>query len=219
MNPPNVPGPSNLPPNEPREIPPSQPMPPPPPLGGGTPPPSSGGGIPPYNPPPAGRGGLFSGRNIILGLLGLLGLCCVCGALTFFVVLPRLGTSLGGAITDQLQTQVPGGLDTIQVTAVGTDFMTRLKNGDWNGAYNLCTPELQKELGSAANLNKRITDGKAQPASWSFADFSSITPTSSDAQIDGTATFSGNRTGTLRLVLDRVGANQWKISGFNLQPK
>ncbi|MCA1554415.1 MAG: hypothetical protein LC737_08555, partial [Chloroflexi bacterium] len=189
---------------------------PPPPLGGG------GSTPPPYTPPPArpaGGGGLFSGRNIILGLIGLLGLCCVCGALTFFVVLPRLGGSLGSAITDQLQTQVPGGLDTIQVTAVSTDFMNKLKAGDWSGAYALCTPTLQKELASAQALGKKITDGKAQPTSWSFEDYSTITPTSSDAQIDGSASFSGNRTGTLRLVLDRVGANQWKISGFNLQPK
>ena len=206
MNPPNVPGPSDLPPS-------SQSSMPPPPY---TPPP--GGAPPPYTPPPtrpAGGGGLFSGRNIIIGLIALALLCACTCAVVFFVVLPRVGSN----ITSQIQTNVPGGLDVVAVTAVGTDFMTRLKNSDWTGAYNLCTPDLQKELGTAQQLGTRISNGKAQPVSWTFDQFSDITPQSTEAQIDGSATFSGSRTGTLRLVLDRVGTNQWKISGFNLTPK
>ena len=199
MNPPNVPGPSNLPPDSTQSPPPYTPPP------GGTPPPMR----------PAGGGGLFSGRNIVIGLIALALLCaCTCGVI-FFVVLPRVGSN----IATQLQTAAPGGLETVQVAAVGTDFMTRLKNSDWNGAYNLCTPDLKKELGSAPQLGTKISGGKVQPVDWTFQDFSTITPTSQDAQIDGTAHFSGNRSGTLRLVLDRVAPNQWQISGFNLQPQ
>ncbi len=206
MNPPNVPGPSNLPPNEPGSTAPPPATPPP----GGTP--------PPYTPPPsrpaAGGGGLFSGRNIIIGLIAL-ALICVCACAAIFLVVRQGAINIG----QQIQTQIPGGADTIQVTLVATDFMTRLKNSDWTGAYNLCTPDLQKELGTAPQLGTRITSGRAQPVSWTFSQFSDITPQSADAQIDGTASFSGNRTGTLRLVLDRVGTNQWKISGFNLTPQ
>ena len=71
----------------------------------------------------------------------------------------------------------------------------------------------------AQQLGTKIAGGKVQPVDWTFQDFSTITPTSQDAQIDGTAHFTGNRSGTLRLVLDRVATNQWQISGFNLQPQ
>jgi len=61
MNPPNVPGGSNLPPNEPGNLPPPPNISP------------SGNTPPPYMPPPAtpsaGGGGLFSGRNIVIGLI------------------------------------------------------------------------------------------------------------------------------------------------------
>ncbi len=206
MSAPNVPGPSNLPPDPSRDIPPSN-IPP------------SGGTPPPYMPPPPARptgggGGLFSARNIIIGLIALALLCaCACGAA--FLAFGQGANILG----QTLQTSAPGLVDTAQVTAVAQAFMTELKSGNWSGAYAMCTPDLQKELGSAQALGSKITSGKAQPVEWTFSKYSAITSQSSDAQIDGTAKFTGNTSGTLRLVLDRVSGSQWKISGFNLTPK
>lgn len=196
MNPPNVPGQSNMPP-------------PPPPYGGSG---GASGGM--QNMPPAkSGGGLFSARNIIIALVALVFLCvCGCG-----IALVALG-GVGNIIGQQIQTQVPGGLDTLVVVTTGTTFMQQLKDGKFPEAYALCTPALQRDLGSAAALGKKITDGKAQPISWNFTDFSDIKATSKDAQIDGTAVLTGNVNGTVRLVLDRTGS-EWRISGFNLKPK
>ena len=97
----------------------------------------------------------------------------------------------------------------------GENFMTALKNGDVAGAYNLCTPALQRELGSAQGMQTRITNGRVQPTQWSF---SSRNINNDTAQLDGTVTFTGNREGNVTLVLAQVGG-EWKISGFNLKEK
>jgi hypothetical protein len=97
----------------------------------------------------------------------------------------------------------------------GEAFMTALKNGDAAGAYNLCTPALQRELGSAQGLDTRIKNGRVQPTAWSF---SSRNIENDTGQLEGTVTFAGNREGTVRLVLAQVGG-EWKISGFNLREK
>ena len=110
---------------------------------------------PPNMPPPAkpSGGGLFSGRNIIIGLVALV-LLCVCGCGGLFVV-------TGGAI-GTIFTQVAA------PTAVGVQFLTNMAAGDYAKAYGLCTPALQGVLGSPAGLGKRISDANALPASWSF---------------------------------------------------
>ena len=163
-------------------------------------------------PPPKAGGGLFTPRNIIIALVVLLFLCCCCGVAGLFIA-NRIQQGASSVISD-LSTLVP---EQGRIGLVGADFMTKLKAADWAGAYALCTPTLQNDLGSAAGLSKRITDGKVQPVSWTFTDFGSVTSTSQDAQIDGTTDFSGGRKGTLRLVLNRVGAG-WQISGFILKP-
>lgn len=217
--------------------------------------------MPPRTPPPArAGGGLFTGRNIVIGLLALLLLCvCACGLTSLAIGrgLVNLGAQIQTDIPNrllteipQIETQAPGPLQTrvpaatqtrapiigltrlpgpistpaasddqAIISQVGNNFMTQLKNSNWAAAYALCTTDLQRELGSAQQLGQRITNGKAQPITWTFQDFSEVTPDSVDAQIDGTAFYTGNRSGTLRLVLDRLGPNEWKISGFNLQPQ
>ena len=132
MNPPNVPGASSLPRNEP-------------------------GNLPPPNMPPPARpsgGGLFSGRNIVIGLIALV-LLCACGCVGLFVV-------TGGAIANVF-TQVAA------PATVGATFMTDIIAADYDKAYALCTPALQRELGSSAALGKRIGDARAQPVSFSFS--------------------------------------------------
>jgi len=162
--------------------------------------------------PPKAGGGLFTPRNIIIAVVVLLFLCCCCGVAGVYIA-NRIQQGATSVISE-LGTLVP---EQGKIGLVGAEFMSKLKAGDWAGAYALCTPTLQNDLGSAAGLSKRITDGKVQPVSWTFADFGSVTSKSQEAQIDGTADFSGGRKGTLRLVLDRVGAG-WQISGFSLKP-
>ncbi len=190
--PPNVPGPSNLPRSN---------------MPG-----ASGGsqGVPPAPPPPGqSGGGLFQPRNIIIAVIVVVALCCICGVIAFVAFYGINRTS--GPDISGLTNLTP---EQQQAALVGVDFMTKLKNSDWAGAYGLCGPALQNELGSAAALGKRISDGKAQPVSWKFDTMSPVNP---DTQIDGTIVFAGNVNGTVRLVLDRAGS-AWQISGFNLQP-
>ena len=132
---------------------------------------------------------------LIIGAV-ILGLCLVCVC----VITAAVGLGL---------------LGTQPTATAGENFMTALKNGDAAGAYNLCTPALQRELGSAQGLDTRIKNGKVQPTAWSF---SSRNVNNDTAQLDGTVTFTGNREGNVTLVLAQVGG-EWKISGFNLKEK
>ena len=177
MNPPNVPGPSNLPPSG-----------------------ASGGMQMGGAPPPKSGGGLFTARNIIIGLVAL-GLLCICGCVLIFGV---FGASIGTLFS---QIAAPA--------AVGTEFMQAVQSGEWNKAYSLCTPSLQSELGSASALGKRITDGRAQPTSFTV---SNTNLNNDRLEITGTANFTGGRTGNFELVITKSG-NDWKVAGFNLQPR
>ena len=178
MNPPNVPGASNLPGSSPSNLPP-------------------GSNVPPAAKP---SGGLFSGRNIIIGLVALV-LLCVCGCGALFVV-------TGGAI-GTIFTQVAA------PSAVGVQFLTATAAGDYTTAYGLCTPALQGLLGSPAGLGKRISDANALPVSWSF---SSTNLTNNRLDLGGTATFAGGRSGTVALVILKEGSD-WKVDAFNLTPQ
>jgi hypothetical protein len=95
----------------------------------------------------------------------------------------------------------------------GENFMTALKNGNYSSAYNMCGADLKNELGSVQGLENLITQGRVQPVSWNF---SSRNTSGNQAQLDGSATFSGNRNGTVRIVLEKSG-NDWQIIGFNLK--
>lgn len=185
MNPPNVPGPSNLPGNEPGNLPPTPNVPP----SRSVPPPSK----------PSG-GGLFSGRNIIIGLVALLALC-VCGCGAVFVL-------TGGAIANVF-TQVAA------PSATGVEFLTDLAASDYTKAYALCTPALQRTLGSPAALGKRVSDANAMPTSWSLGNASL---NNDRLELSGTAVYSGGRQGTVSLVIVKV-ANEWKVDAFNLTPQ
>jgi hypothetical protein len=143
---------------------------------------------------------LFTTRNIIIGLVALM-FVCVCACVGILTV---TGGSLATIFS---QVAAPA--------QVAGEFMGHLQTGDWNKAYELCAPTLQRELGSAEALGRRITNGKAQPTGF--------VPNNTNLKTDrlemtGTATFTEGRSGTFELVIDKLG-NDWKIVGFNLQPK
>ena len=143
---------------------------------------------------------MFSGRNIIIGLIALV-LLCACGCVGLFAV-------TGGAI-GTIFTQVAA------PAAVGATFMTDIVAGDYDKAYALCTPALQNALGSPAGLGKRIGDARAQPVSFSF---SNTNLNNDRLELSGTAAFAGGRSGTVSLAIVKVGSD-WKVDAFNLTPQ
>jgi hypothetical protein len=154
-------------------------------------------GMQPAAPKP---GGLFTTRNIIIGLVALVFLCvCACGGVAV----------LGGGTFAAIFSQIAPG------ATVGGEFMGHLQAGNWDKAYALCGPALQKELGSADALGRRVTNGKSQPTGF----VPSNTNVNNDRlEMSGSATFIDGRSGTFELIIDKIG-NDWKIVGFNLQPK
>ena len=181
-----------------------------PPAGGGMPPytppgggsmPPAGGGMPPNTPPPAkASGGLFTGRNIVIGLIALVALCA-CGGCA---ALALTGGAIGNLVSN-----------VAAPAAVGTAFMADLVAGNDSQAYALCTPALQSQLGSSANFTKRIDSGQARPTSWSF---SNTSLNNNRTDLTGTAEFANGRSGTVSIAVVKVG-NDWKVDAFNLTPQ
>ena len=97
---------------------------------------------------------------------------------------------------------------------VGEEFMTALKDGDYQKAFSLCSPALQRELGgNATGLERLIKNGRVEPTAWTF---SSRNVQNNEAELTGTATFTGNRQGTVRVTLGQAGG-KWQVIGFNLR--
>ncbi|HKZ54270.1 MAG TPA: hypothetical protein VJ123_02235 [Anaerolineales bacterium] len=93
------------------------------------------------------------------------------------------------------------------LSKVGDEFMTALKNGDYAAAYALCGPDLQQEVGSAEGLQAAI------PVALSEWSFSSISQSNDSGTLQGTAQ-GPDGAYDLTLVLQKVG-DVWKIAGYN----
>ncbi len=96
------------------------------------------------------------------------------------------------------------------IVASGDDFLTAMRDGDFERAYSLTTPALQQQLGDARRMGE--TAGAYRPQSWSW---SQRRMRNGIGMLEGEATYQSGRTGTVRLVLHKVG-DQWRIDGFNL---
>ena len=92
-------------------------------------------------------------------------------------------------------------------------FMVALRDGNYQQAYDMCTPTLQTELSDAAGLEEMITASNRKPSTWSFT---SRNINNDRGEVSGTATFADNTAGTVSIVLTKSG-NDWKIEGFNLR--
>lgn len=111
-----------------------------------------------------------------------------------------------------------GALKTAQAfTKVGNDFMTALRDGNYETAYSLLHPDLQKVIGAAADLQKGCEDNAAQPKDWSFSSVNTTTDAdkATTAKLEGNVTYQDGKTGVVTLELVQDG-DVWKIISFNL---
>lgn len=110
-----------------------------------------------------------------------------------------------------------GGLAALGLTGPATDagesFMVALRDRDYNGAYNLCDPALQAELGGVEGLQTLVEAGSATPASWSF---NSRQVSGNTATLSGSMTFANGQSGQVDLTLLNSGSS-WLLTSFNLR--
>jgi hypothetical protein len=141
------------------------------------------------------------GRRTIFIIVGVVaGLCVLCGLIGVVAV-------AGGAFAGITLTQAPADQ--------GEKFMTLLKQGDYDGAFELCTPELQQKLGDGDGLGELITRGNSQPTKWTI---NSRNVSGDRADLSGNVTFTGDREGTLALVLFKNG-EVWQVDAFQMKLK
>lgn len=141
-------------------------------------------------PTPAKSG---SGRKIALIVGGvLLGLLLLC------VIL--FGSLFAGVM----------GLTQPAVDA-GDKFMSALRDGNYDRAFELSTPSLQQEVVDAETLRDALES--KQPTKWSFT---SRNIQNDLATLEGTTTYANNESGQVEMELRKVG-NDWRVSFINLK--
>lgn len=104
-----------------------------------------------------------------------------------------------------------------EFSKTGNDFMTALKEGNYQAGYDLFAAELQAEVGEVSDLEKMMKDNNAQPQEWSFASWNLSTDANQNntANVEGTVTYQDGRKGAVTLELIKLD-NIWKIISFNL---
>ncbi|MCL6647081.1 MAG: DUF4864 domain-containing protein [Chloroflexi bacterium] len=99
--------------------------------------------------------------------------------------------------------------------AVANEFMSALRDSDWQRAYALLDPRLQREVGTVAQFQQLIVRGRAQPQSWNWT---RRNIDNDQATWGGSTTFTSGRRGTVELQLTRS-SNTWRLIAFDLQPE
>ncbi len=102
--------------------------------------------------------------------------------------------------------------DISAVQKAGNEFMTGLKDSQYQVTWDMLTTSLQAEIGTyndwVAFATPRVFD------SWSF---SNTQVQNNQAQLDGECAI-GSDAYTITLVFERVGTD-WKVSGINIKAK
>jgi hypothetical protein len=98
------------------------------------------------------------------------------------------------------------------VVTAGDGFMAALHNGDYAQAYAACTPELQQQLGSAAQIGT-LAAGR-RPATWTWT---SRSIRNGVGRLDGPFTYTDGKPGTAHLTFREVDS-AWKLTRFALNP-
>ena len=105
------------------------------------------------------------------------------------------------------------------VQKLAEDFMTALKESDYEGAYALFSRDLQEEVGSAADLQEMAQANGVLPESWTFSN-TNISTENGDVMgtVEGTVTYQDGGEGDLQITMLKVEAvtTVWIIVGFNL---
>ncbi len=132
--------------------------------------------------------------GLILGIAGGAVVLCVAFFLILFLVVLRV---------------------TAPAADVGEAFMVALRDGNYRAAYDMCTTDLQAEIGDADDLRALIEDSDAAPVKWTFT---SRNIRNDQAQLLGTGSFGGGQEADIEIVLNKEG-NAWLVSGFHFEWK
>ena len=98
----------------------------------------------------------------------------------------------------------------------GNAFMTDLKDGNFQAAYDMMTAELQQEIGSVESLGSMIVDNAATPAEWSFNAVNMSTQEGvNTGTLDGSVDYADGKSGTVNLEFVQDG-DAWKMLSFSL---
>jgi predicted small secreted protein len=104
------------------------------------------------------------------------------------------------------------GQDLSAVSKLGNDFMTGLRDGQYQQTWAMLTSALQTEIGG---YDAWVTF--ATPRTFDKWSFSNTQIQNNQGQLDGECSI-GTDTYTITLVMDKVGTD-WKISGINITAK
>jgi len=97
------------------------------------------------------------------------------------------------------------------VVTAGDNFMTALKTGNYAQAYDLCTPDLQKEYGGVSGL--ATSERNKRPVQWKWT---SRSIRNGVGYLDGTVTYAIGKPIMVYLELTQVG-NDWKVDSVTLE--
>ena len=92
----------------------------------------------------------------------------------------------------------------------GDRFMGALRDGDFQAAHAMATPELQREVGDAARWGASI--GNYQPAQWSWSQRSVRNDV---GRLEGSVTYRGGNEGRAELRLHQVDG-EWRVAAYRL---
>ena len=98
------------------------------------------------------------------------------------------------------------------LVASGDDFMRAMQARDFDRAYQLSTPALQRELGSADRM--RASSESIQPTEWGWSQRSIRNDI---GRLSGTVNHQGGRSGGVTLTLHQIDG-QWRVDGYRFDP-
>jgi hypothetical protein len=97
------------------------------------------------------------------------------------------------------------------VVNAGDAFMSALRDGNYDKAFDLCTTSVQQEVTDAKGLEDVFSS--FQPASWNFT---SRSIDNNVGKLDGTVSYKKGDTGSVHIETEKVG-EAWKISQAQLK--
>ena len=97
------------------------------------------------------------------------------------------------------------------VVDAGEAYMIALRDGNYDRAFDLSSPDLQNEVGDASGLEGALSS--KQPATWTFT---SRSINNNDGQLSGNTTYKDGTSGTVEMTLTKLN-NAWKVVGISLR--